>query len=99
MLVLCSIIDVEVVEEATTERTLRKHTLNGVTDNLIHAIRTLAELCRSIETLTSRIASIACVNLVCFLLTRENSLGCVDDDYVVSTVYVRCEAWLVLSAD
>ena len=44
VLVLCTVIDIEVVEKTTTERTLREHTLHSVTDNLVHTVRTLAEL-------------------------------------------------------
>ena len=99
MLVLCTVIDVEVVDQATTERTLREHTLNGVTDNLVHAVRTLAKLCGSVEALTAWIASITSVDLVSFLLAGENCLCSVDDNNVVAAVYVRSESRLVLSAD
>ena len=99
MLVLCTVIYIEVVDKTTTERALGEHALYGVTDDLVHAVRTLAKLSGSVEALSTRISSITCVDLVCLLLTSEDSLSCVDDDNVVSTVYVRSEVGLVLSAD
>ena len=44
MLVLCAIVNEEVVHQRATERALWQHTLNCVTEDLVHSIRTLAQL-------------------------------------------------------
>src|SRR5574344_346765 len=59
----------------------------------------LAEICWIVETLTAWVTSIASVNLICLFFAREDNLCSVDDNNIVSTIYVRCEAWFVLSAD
>ena len=97
MLVLCAIVNEEVVHQRATERALWQHTLNCVTEDLVHSIRTLAQLSWSIEALTTRVTSVTCVNLISLLLAREYSLSCVDNDYVVTTIYVWSESWLVLT--
>ena len=99
MLVLCAIVNEEVVHQRTTERALWQHTLDSVTEDLVHSIRTLAQLCWSVEALTTWITSVTSVNLICFLLTCENYLSGIDNDYVVTTIYVWSESWLVLSAE
>ena len=58
MLVLCAIVNEEVVHQRTTERALWQHTLDSVTEDLVHSIRTLAQLCWSIEALTTWITSV-----------------------------------------
>ena len=52
-----------------------------------------------VEALTAWIASIACVDLVGLLLAGEDDFGSVDDDDVVTAVYVRSEVGFVLSAE
>ena len=99
MLVLCAIVNEEVVHERTAQATLWQHTLNGMTQDLVHSVRTLAQFSRCVEALTTRITSVTCVNLISLLLAGEYNLGCIDNDYVVTTVYVGSETWLVLSAE
>ena len=76
-----------------------EHAFYGVTDDAIDAAFALAKFGRRVETLTSGITGITCINLVGFFLAAEYHLSGVDDDNVVSTIYVRCEAWLVLTAN
>ena len=99
MLVLCALINIEVVEELAAERTLGEHTLYGVTDDLIYSVRTLAKVLGSVEALSAGIASITCIDLVSLLLAGEYHLGSVDDDDIVSTVHMGSEGWFVLSAN
>ena len=99
MLVLSSLIYVEVVQQAATERALGEHALNSMADNLLYSTLALAKLGGSVETLSTRITGITSVNLICLLLAGEYDLRGIDNDYVVSTIYVRSESWLVLSAD
>lgn len=96
---LSALKDVNVVHQRATEGTLRQHALDGVAQHLVDAVWTCAQVGRRIETLTAWITSIACVNLVSLFLARELNLGCVDDDHVVTAVYVRCEAGLVFAAE
>ena len=99
MLVLSSLIYVEVVQQAATERALGEHALNSMADNLLYSTLALAKLGGSVETLSTWITGITGVNLICLLLAGEYDLRGIDNDYVVSTIYVRSESWLVLSAE
>jgi len=99
VLVLGAVVNVEIAEQLATERTLRQHTSHCVTDDALHAVGMLAQLCGGVETLTAGITSVAGVDLVGLLLASEISFLGIDDDNVVSTVYVGSEVWLVLSAD
>ena len=99
MLVLCAIVNEEVVHQRTPQTALWQHTLYCMTQNLVHAVRTCAQLSWSVEALTTRITSVTCVNLISLFLTREYNLCCIDNDYVVTTIYVWSESWLVLTAE
>ena len=68
-------------------------------DDALYAERLLAELSGSVEALSTRITSVAGVNLVSLFLAGEDHLLGVDDDDVVSTVLIRSEGWLVLTAN
>ena len=96
---LCTLINVEVVEQATAEGAFGQHTLHGVAQHLVDTVLALTQLCRRVETLTARIARVAGVDLVSLFLTSEYHLIGVDKDNVVAAVDVRSESWLVLSAD
>ena len=96
---LGTLIDKEVVEQRTTKGTLGQHTLHSVLQNTLYTERLLAELSGSVETLTTGIARVAGIDLVSLFLTSEYHLLCIDDDNVVTTVLVRSEGGLVLSAD
>ena len=78
MLVLCAIVNEEVVHQRTTERALWQHTLDSVTKDLVHSVWALAQLSWCVEALTTWITSVTCVNLIGLLLTRENYLSGVD---------------------
>lgn len=99
MLVLCAIIHIEVVQQRAAERAFGQHALHGVTDDSFRSVWALAQLGRSVEALTTGITSIAGVNLISLLLSGENHLGGIDNDYIVTAIYVRCEVGFVLSAD
>ena len=98
MLVLCALINIEVAHQAAAQRTLRQHTLNGMTQNSVHAVRPLAEQRGRCEALTARITSVTSVDLVGLFLAREHHFLGVDDDHIVSTVHMGSEVGLVLSA-
>ena len=85
---LCSLIDIKVVHDVASERTLWKHTLHSMTDNLVNTALASAKLGWSVEALSAWIASITCVDLVGLLLASEICLAGVDDDYVVSDVLI-----------
>ena len=96
---LCAVEYIEVVHQRATQRTLGQHAFDGVADHLVDAVLALAQLGGCVEALTAWIASIACVDLVGLLLAGEDDFGSVDDDDVVTAVYVRSEVGFVLSAE
>ena len=98
MLVLCSIVDVQVVKQMTTQTALRQHALHGVLDDALRSVGVLAQLGRRVETLATGIARVAGVELLSLLLAGEDHLVGVDDNHVVATVNMRSECGLVLSA-
>ena len=95
----CTLIDVEVVQQAASERTLWQHTLHSVTEELLHTTIALAQLGRCLETLTTRITGVAGIDLVGLFLTSEYHLIGIDKDNIVTAINVRSESWLVLSAN
>ena len=94
---LSAVEDVEVAHQAASERALGEHALNGVADDAVGTEVALAQLGRRVKALSAGITRVACVNLVGFLLACEHHLSGVDEDYVVTAVYVRSEIGLVLS--
>ena len=99
MWMLCTLVDIEVVQQAASEGTLWQHTLHSVTEELLDTTVALAKLGRSLEALTTRIACVAGIDLIGLFLTSEYYLIGIDKDHVVAAIYVRSESWLVLSAD
>ena len=67
-----------------------------MTDDLVDTALALAQLCGSVEALSTRITSITCVDLVSLFLAREDNLVGVDDDDVVTSVNMRCVGQLIL---
>ena len=96
---LGTLVDVEVVQQAASEGTLRQHALHGMAEDALCSEGLLAKLSGRIETLATGIARVAGVDLVGLFLTSEYHLLGIDNDYVVTAVNVRGESWLVLSAD
>lgn len=96
---LCAVVDIEVVQQGAAEGTFGQHTLDSVLQNALYTEGLLAQLSRRVETLTTRIARIAGVNLVGLFLTSEYHLVSIDDDDIVTTILIRSEGGLVLSAD
>jgi len=96
VLVLCAIVDVEVVKDSSTEAVLREHTLHYLTEE---AIRTLClEEARAEATLSTGVTGELEIHTVVPLLTSEDYLVSVDYDHVVPAVYVGREVGLVLTA-
>ena len=94
----CTLIDIEVVQQAASEGTLWQHTLDSMANYLVNTVLAGAELGGSVEALATGIAGVAGIDLVGLFLARETHLVGVDDDYVVTAIYMRSEGWLVLSA-
>ena len=91
MLVLCAIVDIEIIKQMTSQDTLGKHTLYCMADDALRTKRLLAKLLRGVETLTTGITSITSVNLIGLLLTCEDYLLGIDNNYIVTTIYMRGE--------
>lgn len=94
---LCAIEYIKIVQDMTSETAFGQHAFNCVTDDLVCTVLALAQLGRSVETLSARITSITGVHLVGFFLASEYHLSGIDDDNIVTTVYVRSEVRFVLS--
>ena len=71
---LGTLVDVEVVQQAASEGTLRQHTLHGMAEELLHTTVALAQLGRCLEALATRIARVTGVDLVGLFLTSEYHL-------------------------
>ena len=95
----CTLINIEVVQQAASEGTFWQHTLYGVTEELLHTTIALAKLSRRLEALATGIARVAGVDLIGLFLTSKYHLIGIDKDHVVTAVNMRGESWLVLSAN
>ena len=98
MLVISALVNVEVIEELSTELILGKHTLHYTTEQLVSTVRLSHDASRSVLALTTRITSVSEINAISPLLTSELNLVGIDNDYVVTTIYVRSEVGFVLTA-
>lgn len=96
---LCTVEYIEIVQNVASEGTFGEHALNGVADDSVSTVLALAQLGGSVEALTARITSITCVNLVSLFLACEYHFSGIDDDYVVTAVYVGSEIGFVLSTE
>ena len=92
-------VDLEPAEAGFADLVLGEHALDSATNQLVSTVGLSQDVSGSLAALTTRITSIAGVNLICLLLTCEDYLVGIDNDYVVTTVNVRCEVWFVLSAN
>ena len=98
MLVVTTFVNVEVSEELSTELVLGQHTFYYATEELVCAVGLCHDACGSVLALATGIARVSEINTIRPLLTSELNLVGVDDDNVVTTIYVRSEVGFVLTA-
>ena len=104
MWVLGTIVDVHVLEQLGTKTVLGKHTLDYLKVEGVHTglevflVRLLEQNLGVRETLSTGIASVANILVVGPLLAGQNALLGIDDDHVVTAVYVRGKIRFVLAA-
>lgn len=98
MLVFCTFVNIEVTKELCTKLILRKHTLHYTTEQLVSTVRLSHDACRSVFTLTTRIASVSKIDTISPLLTSKLNLIGIDDNNVVTTIYVRSKVGFILTA-
>ena len=87
----------QVVDELVTKTGFRKHTFNGLPDQLCRSL--LKNLLRRGKTLSTRISGVTSVNLVGHLLAFESHLFSIDNDDIVTAINVRGEPWFVLATE
>lgn len=99
VLVFCAGVDIEIAEKLSAETVLGEHTLNDTTDEFVCSIGLCQNRSGSVLTLTTGIACVGEINAVGHLLTRKDKLVRVDDNNVVTAVYVRSKVGLVLTTE
>ena len=96
MLVLRTCVNEQVSENVVTKTGLREHTLYCSPDKFLRPIG--EDLLRGREPLSTRISGVTGINTISHLLASEGNLLGIDYDNVVTAVYVRGVARLVLAA-
>jgi hypothetical protein len=100
---VCTIVNVEVLDELTTETVFGEHALHNAKEEGVHTgLEVLVEgflheNLGSLLTLTAGIACVVKVNFVSHLVAGENHFVGVDDNNVVATSYVGRVAGLVFA--
>ena len=77
---------------------LGKHTSYNVLDKTLVTFVTCSNLSRSELLLTTGITREGQIDTVCPLVTSHLNLVSIDDDYIVTTVYVRSKAGFVFTS-
>jgi len=95
LIVLLTSIDVEVIDQRLAEAILGQHPCYHATDEAVCTTLLKLSLGRG-ESLSSGEASIAYIDAIGPLLAGHDGLVSIDDNDVVTAVYVRCEGRLVL---
>ena len=99
MLVLCTCINIEVVNELVTKLCLGQHSLNNFSHKSLSTVGLSHQLCRCGLTLTAGITGVTQINPVSPLLTSQDNLIGIKNDNVVTAVNVRSEICLILTAE
>ena len=98
LIVLLTSIDVEVINQRLTEAVLRQHACDHTTDETISTALLKLSL-RSRETLSTRVAGIAYIDAVSPLLAGHNGLVSIDDNDIITAIYVGSEGRLMLPSE
>ena len=94
MLVLCTCINIEVVNELVTKLGLGQHSLNNFPHKSLCAVGLCHELSRSGLALTAGITGVTQINPVSpFLAGQDNLIGIKNDD-IVAAINMRSEIGL-----
>ncbi len=98
MIVFATGIHIQVAQQLSSQTVLGKHTLNYSLHQLFSTVGLCQDGSRGGFTLTTGITGIPQVNLVGHLVTCKYDFVCVDDDDVITAVYVRGEVGFVLTS-
>ena len=94
---LWACVNIQVVDELVTKTGLWEHSFDGPPDEFGWSL--CEDLLRSRETLSTRITGVTDINTIVHLVSLEHDLLGVDDDDVVTAIYMRSEARLVLATE
>ena len=95
LLMFGTLIHIEVAEQLTTENTFGKHTFHRMFDDEARLAR--KHLGRCGETLAAGIARVANIHLLVHFLAGKSYFSCIDNNYIITAIYVRREVGFVLS--
>lgn len=100
-----TVVNVHILNDATSETVLGEHTLHDLVKQRVDAgfevlvVRFLDEHFGSCLALSAGIAGVAEIDAICQLISGETYLVGIDDDYVVATIHEGRIARLVLTAE
>ena len=96
MSVLRACINLQFLEHLSAELSIRKHTFYSMSDDFFRLL--CLKLFESDLAEAARISGMSLVDLFFSLLACNLNLFSVDNDYIVTTVNMRCVSRLLLSA-
>ena len=98
MFMFCSFVNIKVAQRLCTQAIFGKHTFYYTVKQLISTVRFSHNTSRSLLTLTTRITRIRVINTVCPFFTGQLNLVGIDNNNIVTTIYMRSKIGFVLSA-
>ena len=98
MLMFCSFVNIKVAQQFGTQTILRKHAFYDTVKQFVSSIRLSHDAGRSLLALATRITRIRIVYTVCPFFTGQLNLVGIDNNYVVTAIYMRSKIGFVLSA-
>lgn len=97
MLVLCAYNNFQICVQLSAQGVLWKHASNSILNQTLWVL--FHHLFCKQGTLTTWISCVADVLLHLHFLSRQFDFFCIDNNYVITTIDVRSEIWLVLATD
>ena len=98
MLVLVACINIQIVQQFSSKRTFGQHTLYNSSEQSVTTIGLCHQLGRSHFTLAARVTCVAEINLFIPLVASHFYFVSIDNNHVVTTIYMRSKIGFVLSA-
>ena len=98
MFVFASCVNIQIAQQFSSQTVFRKHTFYYFLHQLFSSVRFSHQTSRSDFTLSTRITRIAQINLIVPLVTSELNFVSIDNNYIITAIYVRSKVRFVLTS-
>ena len=98
MLMFSTFVYIKVAQQLSSQTIFRKHTFYYSLHQFFSAVRFSHQASRSNFALTARITGVAQVDFIIPLVSCKFHFVCIDDNNVITAVYMRGEVWFILTS-